>query len=59
METYADAQVQLVWARPQPDLKKEALDAAKQADAVVMCMGLTARMEGEEMDIVIDGFTCR
>ena len=56
METYADAQIQLVWARPQPELKKEALDAAKQADAVVMCMGLTARMEGEEMDIVIDGF---
>ena len=22
IETYADAQVQLVWARPQPDLKK-------------------------------------
>jgi beta-glucosidase len=56
IETYADAQVQLVWARPQPDLKKEALEVAKKADAVVMCMGLTARMEGEEMDIVIDGF---
>ncbi len=56
IDTYADAQVQLVWARPQPELKKQALEAARQADAVVMCMGLTARMEGEEMDIVIDGF---
>lgn len=56
IETYADAQIQLVWARPQPDLKKEALEVARQADAIVMCMGLTARMEGEEMDIVIDGF---
>ena len=56
IETYADAQVQLVWARPQPDLKKEALEVARKADAIVMCMGLTARMEGEEMDIVIDGF---
>jgi beta-glucosidase len=56
IDTYADAQVQLVWARPQPDLKKEAIEIAKQADVVVMCMGLTARMEGEEMDIVIDGF---
>lgn len=56
IETYADAQVQLVWARPQPDLRKEALETAKKADAIVMCMGLTARMEGEEMDIVIDGF---
>lgn len=57
IDTYADAQVQLVWTRPQPDLKKQALETAKQADVVVMCMGLTARMEGEEMDIVIDGFT--
>lgn len=56
IETYADAQVQLVWASKQPDLKKEALAVAKQADVVVMCMGLTARMEGEEMDIIIDGF---
>jgi len=56
IETYADAQVQLVWASPQPGLMKEALETARKADMVVMCMGLTARMEGEEMDIVIDGF---
>jgi beta-glucosidase len=56
IETYADAQIQLVWARPQPNLKAEALKAARAADAIVMCVGLTARMEGEEMDIVIDGF---
>jgi beta-glucosidase len=57
IDTYADAQVQLVWARPQPNLKQEAVDIAKKSDAVVMFMGLTARMEGEEMDITIDGFT--
>jgi len=57
VDTYADAQVQLVWATPQPDLKKEALQIASQAEAVVMFMGLTARMEGEEMDIAIDGFS--
>ncbi|HEX6892918.1 MAG TPA: glycoside hydrolase family 3 C-terminal domain-containing protein [Chryseolinea sp.] len=57
IDTYADAQVQLVWTRPQPNLKQEAIDIAKKADAVVMFMGLTARMEGEEMDITIDGFT--
>ena len=57
IDTYADAQVQLVWTRPQPDLKREAVDIAKKADAVVMFMGLTARMEGEEMDIKIDGFS--
>jgi beta-glucosidase len=59
-ESYADAQVQLVWARPRHDskeaLKKRAVEAAKQADAVILCMGLTARLEGEEMDIDINGF---
>src|SRR5690606_8089326 len=56
IESYADAQVQLVWAQSKPNLKKGAIDVAKQADVVVMCMGLTARMEGEEMDVQIDGF---
>lgn len=55
-ETYADAQIQLVWAEPKPNLKADALAAAKDAEAVVMFMGLTARMEGEEMDIQVDGF---
>lgn len=55
-ETYADAQVQLVWAEPKPDLKEQAIALAKDADAVIMFMGLTARMEGEEMDIQVDGF---
>jgi beta-glucosidase len=56
IETFADAQVQLVWAAPKPDLKKKALEIAKQADVVIMCMGITPRMEGEEMDVQIDGF---
>jgi beta-glucosidase len=56
IETYADAQVQLVWAAPKPNLKEEAINVAKQADVVVMCMGITPRMEGEELDVLIDGF---
>lgn len=56
IESYADAQVQLVWAAPKPALKKQALDVARKADAIVMCMGITPRMEGEEMDVRIDGF---
>ncbi len=56
IETFADAQVQLVWAAPKPNLKQNALNAARQADVVVMCMGLTPNMEGEEMDVKIDGF---
>lgn len=56
IETFADAQVQLVWAAPKPDLKQNALHAARQADVVIMCMGLTPNMEGEEMDVKINGF---
>ncbi len=59
-ESYGDARVQLVWSRQQggtPEtLKNEALAAARQADAVVLCMGLSSRLEGEEMDVNIDGF---
>ena len=36
--------------------KSERRVEAKQSDVVIMCMGLTARLEGEEMDIKIDGF---
>jgi beta-glucosidase len=60
-ETYGDARVQLVWARTQggsdkEELKNKALEIARQADVVVLCMGLSSRLEGEEMDVNIDGF---
>jgi beta-glucosidase len=59
-ESYGDARVQLVWWRKETsrsaELKAEALATARQADAVILCMGLSARLEGEEMDINIDGF---
>lgn len=56
IESYADAQVQLVWAQPKPQLVSEALAVAEEAEVIIMCMGLTARMEGEEMDVQVDGF---
>ena len=59
-ESYGDARVQLVWSIQQASmagqLKAAALAAARQADAVVLCMGLSARLEGEEMDVNIAGF---
>jgi beta-glucosidase len=59
-DSYGDARVQLVWSKPRAnrkeELKKQAIEIANQSDAVIMCMGLTARLEGEEMDIKIDGF---
>ena len=55
-ETYGDAQLQFVWSPPHETLEAEAVKAAQQADAVVMVLGLTARLEGEEMPVQIDGF---
>jgi beta-glucosidase len=55
-EGYGDAQLQLLWAPPHETLEAEAVRAAEQADAVVLFLGLTARLEGEEMRVQIPGF---
>ncbi|MGD8869488.1 MAG: glycoside hydrolase family 3 C-terminal domain-containing protein, partial [Gemmatimonadales bacterium] len=52
----ADASLQLVWAKPAPDLRHEALAAAATADAVIMVLGLSPRLEGEEMRVDVPGF---
>jgi beta-glucosidase len=51
-----DASIELLWAPPRPNLIDKAVAAAKEADAVVMVLGLSQRLEGEEMSIKIDGF---
>jgi beta-glucosidase len=55
-ESYGEAQVQLLWAPPHELMETEALQMARQADVVVMVLGLTSRMEGEEMKISVPGF---
>ena len=55
-ETTGDAQLQLEWAMPAEALEAEALRVARRADAVVMVLGLTSRLEGEEMPVQIEGF---
>ncbi|HKH94008.1 MAG TPA: glycoside hydrolase family 3 C-terminal domain-containing protein [Gemmatimonadaceae bacterium] len=55
VETYGEAQAQLVWAPPSGPLEDAAVAAAQQADAVVMFLGLTANLEGEEMRVQIPG----
>lgn len=51
-----DASIQLVWARPETRLDDQALEVARQAEAVVMMMGLSAKLEGEEMKVAVEGF---
>ena len=55
-ESYGEAQAQLVWAPPSGALEDAAVAVAQQADAVVLFLGLTANLEGEEMRVQIPGF---
>ncbi len=51
-----DGAVQLVWAPPERGLEAEAVRAAESADAVVLVLGLSPRLEGEEMAVDVPGF---
>ena len=53
-----DAIAQLLWETPggRGDEVAEAVAAAQAADAVVMVLGLSSRLEGEEMPVRIEGF---
>ena len=52
----ADARFQLLWSRPARRLEEKALAAARQADLIVAVMGLSPRLEGEEMNVPVEGF---
>ncbi len=56
-EFHQDADMHLVWSPPPVDRVPEAVAAAKQADAVVLVLGLSPRLEGEEMKVQIEGFS--
>ena len=55
-ERAGDAHIKLLWRLPGINYKKEALEKAGQADVVILAMGLSPRLEGEEMDVPVDGF---
>ena len=46
----------LSWQPPVEALRNEAVEAARQADAVVAFVGLSPELEGEEMPIQVPGF---
>jgi len=55
-EFVGDAFAQLVWSRPGGPSQEEALAAARQADAIIAILGLSPRLEGEEMRVPVEGF---
>lgn len=52
-----DASIRLLWAGPQSSSSADAVAAARQADAVVLVLGLSPRLEGEEMKVPVEGFS--
>jgi beta-glucosidase len=52
-----DASIDLLWAMPRPNMKELATIAASQTDAIILVLGLSQRLEGEEMPIKIEGFS--
>lgn len=51
-----DADMKFLWSVPQEDMTGEAVMAAESADIVLLVLGLSQRLEGEEMPLEIDGF---
>lgn len=52
----ADPQIRLMWKVPNDHLMEEAVNAAKSSDAVLLFLGLSPNLEGEEMKVDLDGF---
>ena len=55
-QTIRGAEARLIWGRPGQG-EEEALAAARKSDLVIMVLGLSARIEGEEMNVHADGFS--
>ncbi|HEX8772613.1 MAG TPA: glycoside hydrolase family 3 C-terminal domain-containing protein [Pyrinomonadaceae bacterium] len=59
-EGHIGAVAKLVWQPPAQQASgspyAEALDVAKQADAIVLVLGISAQLEGEEMNVTEPGF---
>jgi len=51
-----NAKIRLEWALPPTDGTAEAVEAARRADATVLVLGLSPRLEGEEMRVPVEGF---
>jgi beta-glucosidase len=52
------AAARLIWSLPDGEkaLRDEAINKAKQADAVIMFLGISPLVEGEEMEVPFEGF---
>ncbi|MCL4868468.1 MAG: glycoside hydrolase family 3 C-terminal domain-containing protein [Anaerolineae bacterium] len=51
-----DPQVQLLWAYLETDYLAGALEAAAKAEVIIVALGLSPDLEGEEMPVNVEGF---
>jgi len=51
-----DADMKLLWYMPHGDMVADAVSAASAADAAIVVLGLSPRLEGEEMRVKLEGF---
>ncbi|HLK66384.1 MAG TPA: glycoside hydrolase family 3 C-terminal domain-containing protein [Bryobacteraceae bacterium] len=52
-----DADIQLVWSPPRVNRTDEIANVLTEADAVIVVLGLSPRLEGEEMKVPVEGFS--
>ncbi len=55
-ERSENAHMKLLWSVPGRDYEREAMERAKESDVIILVMGLSPRLEGEEMDVEVEGF---
>jgi len=53
-QTIRSAEARLVWSKPGDG--QEVIDVARSSDLVIMVLGLSPRIEGEEMNVHTEGF---
>ncbi len=53
---HGDGDARLLWAVPDENLLGKAVEVAEKADVVVLVLGLSQRLEGEDMPLQVDGF---
>lgn len=55
-EDNENSTIRFLWEQPKINLKNQAVELAKKSDVVVLCMGLSPLLEGEEMKVNATGF---
>ncbi len=50
-------QMKLIWSIPEDGYEERAIEAAKKCDVVLMFMGISPHLEGEALNVEVEGFS--